>query len=277
MNARSQGSELTIARPRAGFWRRFLSFLIDCIVVILPFQLLAAILFSVSAGTIQMNTGFAHICAPEKDIPQGLDPPPPHDANFANVCRTSFFGATTGAVLTVARVTRQGHSATWVSQGYMLDKDGTPIKGTSIDGIVNLALLAYLFGMVWKTGRTLGARVVSVRVVDVANPDAAGVPLGKTIIRYLAILIGAVPVLALFLYQNATKGGDADAMFTAGFVQWFVVAGVIGAIWMIVLLVQIAWKSDPFYDRLAGTAVLRNLKHGEPPPVPSADMIKVFS
>ena len=70
---------------------------------------------------------------------------------------------------------------------------GKPIHGTSIDGIVALAFLAYLVGMVWKTGRTLGARIVRVRVVDTAEPDASGVPLRKAIIRYLAMVIGTVP------------------------------------------------------------------------------------
>src|SRR6202022_594158 len=112
--------DTTADLPRAGFWRRWLATLIDSIVVTFPFQLLAAVLFAMTAGTVQMESGFYSYCAAAKTVPQLLDPPPPHDSNFARVCRISFFGAPTGAVLTVGRVTRDGSATTTVSQGYML-------------------------------------------------------------------------------------------------------------------------------------------------------------
>ena len=156
--------------PRAGCWRRWWSIFIDSIVVILPFGLLAAVLFAMTAGTVQMNSGLFTSCVDGKTIPQGLNPPPPRDSNAMRVCQVSFFGATTGATLTVGRVTREGTSTTSVSQTYMLDKEGTPISGTSIDWIYQLAFVAYLVAMAWKTGRTLGARATGIRVIDVANP-----------------------------------------------------------------------------------------------------------
>ena len=243
--------------PRAGFWRRWLAALIDWIVVALPFQILAAILFAITAGGIQMDNGFFRNCQPATTIPQALDPPPPHDSNFARVCQISLFGATTGVVLTVGRSTREGTTTTNVTQGYMLDASGKPIKGTSIDGIVTLAFIAYLVGMVWHSGRSVGARITKVRVVDIAQPDISGVPLRKTIVRYLAMMIGAVPMFALLIYQLIAVGGSADAMFTGSFFRWFMVAGALALLWVLVLTVQIARKKDPVYDRLAGTAVVR--------------------
>ena len=243
--------------PRAGFWRRWWSIIIDSILVMLPFGMLAAVLFATTAGMIQMNSGLFTSCVDGKTVPQGLNPPPPHDSNAMRVCRVSFFGATTGATLTVARVAREGAATTTVSQSYMLDKEGTPIRGTSIDWIYQLAFIMYLVAMVWKTGKTLGARAASIRVIDVANSGTSGVPLGRAIGRYLAMMIGAVPALALLIYQYATTSGSADAMFTGSFFQWFAYAGVFGGLWVIVLIVQIARKTDPVYDRLAGTAVVK--------------------
>src|SRR5436305_2990661 len=123
--------DTTTASARAGFWRRWLATLIDWIVVALPFQVLAAILFALTAGNVQMDNAFFSFCEPAS-IPQGLDPPPPHDSNFARVCRFSLFGATTGATLTVGRTTREAAKTTTVTQGYMLDENGKPIRGTSI-------------------------------------------------------------------------------------------------------------------------------------------------
>jgi hypothetical protein len=218
---------------------------------------LAAILFAMTAGTVQMNSGFFSSCVDGKTIPQGLNPPPPHDSNAMRVCRVSFFGATTGATLTVARVTQQGGTTTSVSQSYMLDKEGSPVRGTSIDWIYQLGFIAYLVAMIWKTGRTLGARAAGIRVIDVANPGASSVPLGRAIGRYLAMMIGAVPLFALLIYQYAASGGSADAMFTGQFFQWFTYAAVFGAVWAIVIIGQMGLKIDPVYDRLAGTAVVK--------------------
>jgi uncharacterized RDD family membrane protein YckC len=258
MHSNVPGGDATIGLKRAGFWRRLLSFVIDAIVVLVPFQILAAVLFALTGGMVQMNSGLSLIaCETGKEIPQFLDPPPPHDSNFIRVCRTSLFGATTGAVLTVGRITREGSTTTTVQQTYALDKDGMPVKATSIDNIADLALLAYLIGMVWKTGRTLGARVVGVRVVDTDHPDLAGVLLRKAIMRYLAMFIGAVPAFALLSYRYVVAGGIADAMFTAEAFRWFMGAAVVAALWVIVLIIQIAGKTDPVYDRLAGTAALR--------------------
>jgi hypothetical protein len=257
MDASASRLDATADLLRGGFWRRWAATLIDTIIVMFPFQILAVVLFAVTAGTVQMDNGFFSFCAPAKTIPQSLAPPPPHDSNFARVCHISFFGAPTGAILTVGRTTREGTRTTTVSQGYMLDKDDKPTRGTSIDWIVWLTFLIYLVGMVWKTGKTLGARVVGVKVVDVAEPGASKVPIRKAIIRYLAMAIGFVPVFAVLIYRYAVSGGNADAMFTEDFFRWFMYAGLLGALWVVVLIFQIANKRDPIYDRLAGTAVVR--------------------
>jgi RDD family len=160
-------------------------------------------------------------------------------------------------VLTVGRFTREGATTTTVTQSYALDSTGTPIQAFSIDGIVDLALFGYLVGMVWRRGRTLGARVAGFRVIDVEHPDTSGVPMRKTIIRYLAIFIGTVPAFAVLIYRSVIAGGNADAMFTAGAFRWFIGAAIVAILWVLVLIVQIAGKADPIYDRLAGTAALR--------------------
>jgi uncharacterized RDD family membrane protein YckC len=250
--------DTTADLQRGGFWRRWLATLIDAIIVILPFQAFAAVLFAITAGTVQMESGFYRYCAATTTLPQSLAPPPPRDSNFARVCRTSFFGAPTGVVLIVGRTVRDGNVTTTVSQGYMLDKGGRPIDGINIDSIVSLAFLIYLVGMVWKSGKTVGARTVGVRVIDTANPNALEVSLRKVIIRYLAMVIGVVPIFAALIYQYVTTGGTADAIFTASFFIWMMCTGAVAVLWLVVLIVQVAMKRDPVYDRVAGTAVVRD-------------------
>jgi hypothetical protein len=186
---------------RGGFWRRWLSAIIDIVIVMLPFQILAAILFNMTAGRVQMDNG--------------------------------------------------------LTQGYMIDKDGKPVHGFAIDWIVWLTLLAYLGIMTWKTGRSLGDRATKLRVIDTADPGAPGVPLRKAFIRYPAMIIGLVPVFALLIWRYVAGDGSADAMFTADTFRWAMVLLSAAALWEIVLIVQVARKTDPYYDRLAGTAVVR--------------------
>jgi hypothetical protein len=186
-----------------------------------------------------------------------FNPPPPRDSNFSRTCHVSFFGATTGAVLTVGRITREGTMTTTVTQGYMIDKDGKPVNGFAIDWIVWLALLAYLVIMTWKSGRSLGDRAAKLRVIDTTDPGAPGVPLLKAFIRYPAMMIGFVPVFALLIWRYFAGSGSADAMFTADTFRWAMILLLIAAVWEIVLIVQVARKKDPYYDRLAGTAVIR--------------------
>jgi uncharacterized RDD family membrane protein YckC len=251
------GPDGMVDLPRAGFWRRLVATLIDLVVVAFPFQVLAVILFAVTAGMVQMHSGLTfNYCDRVKTIPQSLKPPPPHDSNAAQVCRISLFGATTAIVLTVGRVTKESYGTKIITQAYMLNKNGDPIDGISIDWFVLFAFFTYLIGMVWKTGRTVGARVVGVKVVDAAARRSLGVPIRKAVLRYLAMEIGFVPAFILLIYQRVTTDGSADAMFTPDFLGLMIYA--VAALWIALLIYQAASKNDPVYDHLAGTVVVKD-------------------
>jgi uncharacterized RDD family membrane protein YckC len=175
---------------RAGFWRRYLAFLIDMIVVGLPFQIIAAILFPATSGWIQ-GTGILtfSICENVQKVPDTLSPA---GANFARQCRHFFFGLETARSLVVSRVTKEGLTGTTVSQTYMLDREGQLINGVSIGLLVPAALVAYLTAFETRRGATPGSRVTRIRVVDMADLEATGVRFRKIIARYLAMLIGVV-------------------------------------------------------------------------------------
>ena len=75
MNIDASPPDLATSVPRGGFWRRWLATVIDCLLVILPFQILAAVLFNLTAGMIQMDGGIYSFCAPtpiEKGVSHGV-------------------------------------------------------------------------------------------------------------------------------------------------------------------------------------------------------------
>jgi uncharacterized RDD family membrane protein YckC len=232
---------------------------IDGIIISLPFQVIAAVLFAATSGWIQQSSGITFTtCMESREIPAGLDPPPPTGSNFARECRVLFFGAETARSLQVGRVTREGTTTKAVWRGYMLDRDGHPINGVSVDWLVLIAFVAYLLTMETRTGATLGDRWMHIRVVDALAPGADGVPLRKIIMRYLAMLIGFAPVLAVALVYFARYGLDIEAIAESSVFTWLGLAGILTFGWLVVICVQIARKRDPLYDGIAETAVVRD-------------------
>ena len=69
--------------------------------------------------------------------------------------------------------------------------------------------------------------------------------------------IGVMPMVVFYAYQYWSKGGIADAMFTAEAYPVFAATVVFSGLWALALTIQIAKKTDPIYDRAAGTAVIR--------------------
>jgi hypothetical protein len=243
---------------RAGFWRRLFAFAIDIAVVSLPFQVIAAILFAATSGWIQQSGGITFAtCVDRREVPEGLVPSPPAGSNFARECRMFFFGAETARHLQVGRITKEGSITKVVYQAYMLDRDGHPINGVSIDWLVMAVFTAYLFAMEARTGATLGDRWTRVRVVDVLAPEAYGVPLRKIAIRYLALLIGYVPMLAVALVYFTRYGLDIETIAESDVLTWLILTGILAFGWFVLLWVQIAMKRDPLHDSIAGTAVVR--------------------
>jgi uncharacterized RDD family membrane protein YckC len=247
-----------IIEPRAGFWRRSLAFMIDVIIVSLPFQIIGAILFFATSGWVQQSGGVTYTsCAIIKMVPDRLVPPPPAGSNFARQCSVYFFGAETARRLQVGRVTKEGITTKTVSRGYMLDRDGQPINGVSINWMVMMVFIAYLLAMETRTSATLGNLAVRIRVIETAEPDYLGVPFRKVIIRYLVMLIGFVPLITVALVYGVRYGEDLEAIADSNFFTWLRIAGIAAVGWGIFLTVQVARKRDPLYDRIAGTAVVR--------------------
>lgn len=253
----------TEAEPRAGFWRRLLSILTDVVIVGAPFQIVVAILFVATAGFVQIsNSGFViKTCQVRTGIPAGLVPPPPHDSNFATDCSYSFFGAQTGRSLTVGRAEKHGLITKTIFRTYMLNKAGDPIQGLSIDSYVLLVLIAYLVVLTTRTGQTLGDRLARIRVVDTAGPPMAGVPLRNAVARYAVITVGYIPLFAVLIIAGWISENDVEALSSGATADWLIGGAMVAAIWTVILVGQVALKRDPFYDRLAGTSVVKASPH----------------
>jgi uncharacterized RDD family membrane protein YckC len=260
---------------RAGFWRRYLAFLIDVFIVWLLAAIFvgipAGLLFATSNGAIQFGpterttggasvfeagsqlkfTGFNLIqCANVNlaQLPEGLDPAPPAHATFALDCRNFAFGLLeTARGLTVGRSTKEGTTTSTLTRSYALGADGKPRKAVSLDWLSPLLFFIYLVTFQCRFGATLGMRPFDTRVVDVEAPGRGGIPLRKAVIRNLLLWAGVVA-----FYENW------EAMFSDSFNSWLFAADLLIAAYVLWILVDVARKADPIYDRIARTAVLRS-------------------
>ena len=244
-----------LAGRRAGFWRRFAALLIDSLIVLIPLQILVAVLFAYTNGAVQGNFGFViNVCGPVSPIPTGLQPPPPEGANQATLCSSSFFGFETARLLTVATVTTTGNNTSSVFQTYGVSADGNVRDDVfDADTVAYIVLLAYLVWMEFRQGQTLGKRLLSIRVVALSNPAKIGVPLGKALKRYAVMLLGVWIMIVALLLVWFLSGSLENA------VSWMpvlIAGGLISVAWMLWIVVSVARKTDPIHDRLAGTAVV---------------------
>jgi uncharacterized RDD family membrane protein YckC len=245
---------------RGGFWRRAGAFIIDVLLITVPFQIAVAALYPMTDGAIQMSSGIVmSLCQNRTNVvtlPAGLDPPPPTGANYTSTCRASFFGFETARWLTVGRETREGAITRKVWRTYPLDRQGRLTKAYVVDWIAYLALFLYLVALEHRLGATLGKQWLGLRVIDIRQMDRSGIPLGKAFARNLLLWIGAYPMLVALLVAWLV-GSGLEGLMSGGFFSWFMAAGLLGFAILVWIVVAVARKHDPVYDTIAGTAVVR--------------------
>jgi hypothetical protein len=60
---------------------------------------------------------------------------------------------------------------------------------------------------------------------------------------------GVAPMLVILLFCLALYGGDIEAIFSGNAPKWIALAAIPAFAWAVVILVQIASKRDPLYDK----------------------------
>ena len=247
-------------RLRAGFWRRTFSFFLDYMIVFVPFQIAAVILFALTAGMVQFAGGITTtVCYKATSIPPDLKPPPPVNPNAAEVCKTSLFGAETARRLTVLRITKDGNTTYKISQSYSLDRNDKVIDAWPLDWPAYIVLFFYLFWAKLRMPGTLGDRAAKISVVDDSLKTSLPPPARQMAIRYTALLGPFLVTTAVILALAKVFGSSADDMAKYHYLAIALVIMSPALIYYLICLVQIVRKTDPFWDRRAMTAVVRRV------------------
>jgi hypothetical protein len=240
---------------RGGFWRRALAVFIDLIAISALLQVVALVLFPLTHGQVQFSGGplYGLDCQKLASVPEGVSIPPEFNANSVTDCQQSLLGLPIARTLRVSRITKNG-AATKVAQiRQRLDAEGKPTPGLPLDIFVLPLLIALRFALD-RAGGSIGRRMCRVRLsngLDGQYPP----PTTSVSRRYAALALPLAPAWIWSAYAALFSGPELPGttlywLFWAGTGIPLLIAALFAAD-------SIIRRRDAFYDRFAGTRVLR--------------------
>jgi hypothetical protein len=240
---------------RGGFWRRALAVFIDLIAISALLQVVALVLFPLTHGQVQFSGGplYGLDCQKLASVPEGVSIPPEFNANSVTDCQQSLLGLPTARTLRVSRITKDG-AVTKVAQiRQRLDAEGKPTPGLPLDIFVLPLLIALRFALD-RAGGSIGRRMCRVRLsngLDGQYPP----PTTSVSRRYAALALPLAPAWIWSAYAALFSGPELPGttlywLFWAGTGIPLLIAALFAAD-------SIIRRRDAFYDRFAGTRVLR--------------------
>jgi hypothetical protein len=240
---------------RGGFWRRALAFFIDLIAISAALQVVALVLFPLTHGQVQFSGGPLHRlnCQKLASVPEGVSIPPEFNANSVTDCQQSLLGLPTARTLRVSRITKDG-AVTKVAQiRQRLGADGKPTPGLPLDIFVLPLLIALRFALD-RIGGSIGRRICRLRLSN-ASDGRTPPPTTSVSRRYAAQALPLAPAWIWSAYAALFPGQE----LLGTTLYWLLWAGT-GIPLLIAALFaadSIIRRRDAFYDRFAGTRVLR--------------------
>lgn len=234
---------------RAGFWQRVLAFFIDCALVTVPLTLIAAPLYSVTDGRIFMSSPIVkyQACRGQSSVPANLAPAPPDSSTFATKCSIyTIIGLTYNALIVGRQTVNHGVTVT-VSTTYALNANGAFVNGQKLDlnDVASDVVALMILSLQWRSGQTLGQKVMSIRLIMVQSPDMKRIKFRGLLIRYCAIflfpMICLIPLVGFLILPLA-----------AAIIVGVLFSGIPLAYWLIGNLGLIIQRKDPWFDRWAG-------------------------
>lgn len=240
---------------------------IDFVIVLLLLQVVAIGLFSLTGGRVQFANGFNLMyCDKLEAVPEGFKLPADFNATSITDCRQGPLplpGWSTSRVLHVTSVT-PGSVVTRFINGF-LDAGGKPVKAVTLDSAVLplLLLLRFLFDhrVGTRGGRGMpGRRICRIRL-GVAADGVVPPPATSVNRRYAALAATLAPLLLWAMLNDWLLGVQVTG---AGWPLLVTIALAIPAlITLLEALHAASFGSDTWYDRYAGTRMLRVAKNGE--------------
>ena len=251
---RSLISYAVVFPERGGFWRRAAALGFDLSVVGLVLLIADIFAYDLSGGRLQASPELGIVthtlCLSLPALPPGLEVPPELGPNYARDCVSDLFGHPVTHEIAIGRESEPDAVAD-ESLTFRVDEEGRPVRLPALDLFVLPATIVWRCWLDRRKG-SLGRRIFGVRV-SVGSTEATPAALGRLARRYGAIALIFAPLWLVALYENPGSGPAlADRM-------WPVELAAVAVTGLLVLatVVAIVRRNETFYDRFAGTRVMR--------------------
>jgi len=254
-------STASVEYERGGFWRRIAALLVDALIVTFALQLAALVLFPLSHGRVQFLNGIVALHCDELDaVPEGIVAPPDFAGAKISDCRKTVFGLTTARVVNLHQALSEGAVTHFKEWSHTLDADGRAMNDPTLDELLLPVLLLLRFAFD-RGGGTPGRRLLRIRLAR--RRDALRSPRAAAVNRRYGVLI--LPLLPSFAWSLLTVVLPDMEQASPTFVLLArIVVGVPVLLAALEALYTTARRRDAYYDRAAGTAVLRVDAHKAP-------------
>jgi uncharacterized RDD family membrane protein YckC len=251
-----------LRESRAGFWRRLFAFLVDAVIIGAIFQIIAIPAFALTNGHVQSFGVFrATICEPNSELAAGLSVPADLGVNFNRECTVGLFGLQTAHSLTVGRHNETEHST--VSWTFQLDRDGKVIQPFWLDSLILPCIFLFRWWADCGRGspgrRLLGIRLVARRPSTSTRSEWIAPTRTAAAKRYGIFFLPFAPLFLAQLYSATIPITFIQPEFRLG--PEILIIGIAVAA-NLVAVIAIVRRKDAFYDRLAGTEVIRVARGG---------------
>ncbi len=248
----------------AGFWRRAVALIIDCVLVLLVLQALAIGLYGATGGRVQSEGLFrvteCHWPPREADVtfPLGELKAPDHITSLKQkVCRASLFGMDQAHYLVASALEDYGGLKVTSSATILLDDAGRAVRVLWLDALFLPLLVLFRVLGERSSGQTPGKRVTGIRVMG-----AGGLPsTGESLKRNLWLL---VPQLSSHALLALVTLASPNLVMLSSTVP--VIAGalaIVGFVWIVMLMFQAVSRRTAIHDGFAGTSVVRTGSEAE--------------
>ena len=243
--------------PRAGFWRRAGSLTLDYFIITIPLQVLAVVLYAYSDGRIQSSFGGFpfQVCRlfnadDAARVASQLPTAPVPEWNYAQECSTTFFGWTHARAHVFGKLTQVPGMTTNIWQRYPVNVGSSkpPVDWGWVSSVI---FTAYLYVALLLFGKTIGMRLTKTRLITTSEPTRRGVAFWRILYRSLLVSLPGVPLAIAFAYAASQASSISSVPLYV-----LVAFGIAIGFWLWILRALIL-KQDPYYDRVAGTAVIR--------------------
>ena len=251
---RSLISHAVVFPERGGFWRRAAALGFDLSVVGLVLLIADIFAYDLSGGRLQASPELGIVthtlCLSLPALPPGLEVPPELGPNYARDCVSDLFGHPVTHEIAIGRETEPDAVAD-ESLTFRVDEEGRPVRLPALDLFVLPATIVWRCWLDRRKG-SLGRRIFGVRV-SVGSTEATPAARGRLAKRYGAIALIFAPVWLLALSEDLSPGHA----LAAG--MWPVELAAVAVTGLLVLatVVAIVRRNETFYDRFAGTRVMR--------------------